>query len=160
MFNPEIADAFVRAGQGQIGSRFRMSEVRRIEIQTGFLFLRPVNPALEMFRFDSVAFDSASGIQINGMEIQTFCAGDQTESEIQVGAEFFHIAGASGIISSGKNPAGSAAGILFKSVDVIPLPAMQGNRNLRQCGQCFIRIYAHFGITCLRRLIAFFDLFH
>ena len=58
-----------------------------------------------MFRFDLVAFDRLFGIQIDGMEIEAFGAGDQLERLVEVGAEFFGIAGAARIVAGGKDAA-------------------------------------------------------
>ena len=159
VFDPVFANPRVGTGKGQVGCGFRVSEVGRIEIESRLLFSCPVDPALEVGGGDFVACDSSSGIQIDGMEIQSFCAGDQGECLGQIGAELLDVPGAAGIIPCGENPAGSAAGIRFKSGDIVSLPAMEGNRNFRQCLQCRVGIDAQFRILCFCGEITLFHCF-
>lgn len=132
VFDPVFSDSRVGTGKRQIRGGFRMRKVSRIEVESRFLFLCPVDPALEVRRRDFIARDRFPGVQVDGMEIQALCAGDQGKRLVQIGAELPDVSRASRIISRGKNAAGRSACAGFEADDVVALPAVHGNRDLRQ----------------------------
>ena len=159
VFNPELTDSRVRVGEGEVGSGFRMTEERRIEIESGVPFFRPVDPALEVFRFDAVSFDRVVGIEVDRVEVEAFFAGDEGEGLVEVVAEFLRGAGASGIVARGENSARSAAGVRFESADVVALPAVEGNRNVRKLFQRGVGIDAEGSVVVFGELVIAFNVF-
>ena len=77
---------------------------------------------------------------------QALCAGDQGKRLVQIGAELPDVSRASRIISRGKNAAGRSACAGFEADDVVALPAVHGNRDLRQSFQCGVGIDSKFRI--------------
>ena len=110
-----------------------------------------------MFRLDTVALHRLVGIQIDRMKIKALFAGDQSKRLVEITAQLLRRPGASGIVSGGQDPAGSSARVGFESADVVALPAMEGNRNLRKLFQRRIRIDADSCVVLFCKLIVPFN---
>lgn len=158
MLDPEIADAFARVGEGETIRGFRVCEAGWVEIHAHLVRLCPIDPAFEMFWLYLVAvyFFSAK-LPIERVEVEPMFSGDQGESFIKIRTEFFRYAGFSRMVSRHGDPAAQSFARVFKSPDIIALPAMERNRKGREFPHDRIRIHTHIGITLFCGGIAWGD---
>ena len=119
-----------RMRQREAIGRFGMRKAGGIEIQAESILLRPRNPVREMFRRDFVAVDFfAVELAVKGVQVQAMFAGDQRKGFLQIGAKFFRRARFAGIIAGGDQSAAERAAEIFKSADIVALPAVERNGN-------------------------------
>ena len=146
MFNPEITDAFIRIGQGQV-TRLRMRERSGIEVQLHVVFGCPLHPAFEVFRFYLITIHKlASKVTIDFMQVQTMITRNQRSRLQNVGTEFIDIASLARIVTGRLDTTGQFAS-RFKAGHIICLPAMQGKLDTLQLFQYFFYIYTDGRIT-------------
>ena len=103
-----------------------MGEAGGIEIEPSAVGFCPGDPVFEMFKGDFVAVDFLSAeLTVEGVKIQPMFAGNERESFIQVGAKFVRSACFTGIVAGGDETAAERGVRVFKTADVIALPAVQ-----------------------------------
>ena len=125
MLNPEFTNGIivVRKGEAVLGEG--MGEEGRIEVEAKSLFLRPVDPALEMGHLELVPVHHfAIELAVTGVEIQSVFAGEERVNLFEILPQFVRSAGATRIVARHGNSAAQASFARFESSDVIPLPAM------------------------------------
>jgi hypothetical protein len=91
------------------------------------------------------------------MEIDAVVSGEESLDELEVGADFLDITGASGVVAGGLDASGERSHALEAS-DIVGLPAMQGNLLFLQLGNGLVGIYANGSIAFLGQLIRFKDI--
>ena len=74
----------------------------------------------------------AAGLGVDGVQIETMSAGNQAIDHVQVAAQFAGVAGFAGIVARGGDAAAQLALGVVKATHVIPLPAVQGDGDLRE----------------------------
>ena len=123
-----------------------MRETARIEVQTGIVFFCPINPAGEVFQFQFIAADFfAVGFGIDGVYIEPFGTGNKFPHLIDICAQFIGIACFAGMIARYLNTAVKGT-VIFKTVDVISLSAVDADRNIIQSFKSFFHIDTESGI--------------
>ena len=126
-----------------------MAEKRGIEIQPQPPFSGVIHPRLEMLGLQLVpirpVFRRHNGVA--GMQVQPFFPGDQAAGLVEIGSQFFEGSGLSGIIACGLNAAGKGLPGIFQASHIVPLPAVDADRNFLQSGNSCVRIHAPCGIA-------------
>ena len=107
-----------------------MREETGIEIHTDSPGLRPIDPSLE---FGNAVVTPllflTTKLRVTGMEIETVLSRNQREGFFQILPKFRRSSSLTGIVSRrGKAASGEVGGVVFKSPDIITLPAVKGNR--------------------------------
>ena len=93
------------------------------------------------------------------MEIETVAAGHDRKRLLKVRPQFVRCAGFAGIIAGdGQSAAERLAGVL-EAADIIPLPAMDGNRDAAKLSEGFVGVHAQGGVAFFGEAISLFDLF-
>lgn len=128
MSNPEIADILVRARERHVVLDVLVAEERRVEVETDALFLREIDPGLEVFRLDLVAVYLLIRDAVRSVQIELVLARDQGVGFVYVGHEFLRIASAARVVARRRNPARQRIGI--KAKDIIALPAVHRDAHL------------------------------
>ena len=132
-----------------------MAEEGGIEIKAKAALFRVVHPRLEMLRPEFIplrpVFLRHDGVA--GVQIQPFLARNQAAGLVKIGGQLFEGAGLAGIVSGGLNAAGKGFSGVFQPGHVIPLPAMNRDRNLLQSGNSGIGVYAPRGVAFFGFLI-------
>jgi len=148
MFDPKFANAFIGVGEGEAVGGEGMGEAGGIEIEAEAVFLCPRDPVGKMFRLDFIAIHFfAAEFAVEGVKVQAVLAGDQRVGLLQVGAQLLGRAGFAGIIAGGNEAAGQHTAGMFKTADVVALPAVEGDRYLGQDFQGAVNIHAEFRIA-------------
>ena len=90
-----------------------------------------------MLRLDRVAVDEFTAeVAINGVEIEAVAAGQELVDEVEILAQLVERAGFSGVVTGRLDTAAGQGGVgLFKTTDVVALPAVQGDRRGSQAGE-------------------------
>jgi hypothetical protein len=133
VFDPELADAFVRAGERESVGRLRMREERRIEIHADLLTLGPIDPTLKMFGANLVAIDAlAAEVAVEGVQIEPMRTGNQRKRLVQVGSQLVRRSRLAGIVSRHRQPAAQLFTGVFEAADVVALPTVERDRNRRE----------------------------
>jgi len=131
VLDPEVPDAFVRAGQCEAALGLRVREVGRVEVEAQPPLLGPAEPVLEVFDGVGVPVHSAVALfGVIGVQVQLFATRDELQRLIEVGAQFVAVSGATGVIARGGDATGSAAGGAFTAEYIVSLPAVHRNRDL------------------------------
>ena len=113
--------------------RFAVREAGGIKIQSELLFPSPLNPTLKMFRLQVIPFHlPTAGFRVTGMQIQPMLSWNERQRGLQVSAKFIGGARLSRISAGHREPAADVDAGILKSADIVTLPAMQRNRNLRK----------------------------
>ena len=85
MLDPEITDCFFRMRKREAIGCFRVCKTGRIEIHAHPVRLCPVDPPIEMLRFDFVTIDFFSAkLAIKCMEIEAVLTGNERECLVEV----------------------------------------------------------------------------
>ena len=106
MFDPKITDTLVRISQRKI-TALRMRERSGIKIQFYTILGCPLHPAFEMFHLYLIAiYEGTAKVTVNLMQIQTVLTGDIRSSFQNIGTQFFHITGFTGIVSCSLDTTG------------------------------------------------------
>ena len=155
VFDPEIADARVGMGQGQVVISLGMAKESGVEIKAKAAIPCPIHPRGEVAIFDLIAVGGFRAVQIAGMQVQAMLAGDIAKGEIQIGAQFIGGARAAGVVAGGLNAAARRAGFPFEPAHVIALPAMDGDCDARQGAKCGFGIDTPFGKGIFCQIIGF-----
>ena len=99
MFDPEVTDTLVRISQRKI-TTLRMRERSGIKIQFYTILGCPLHPAFKMLHLYLIAvYEGTAKVTVNLMQIQTVLTGDIRSSFQNIGTQFFHITGFTGIVS-------------------------------------------------------------
>ena len=75
------------------------------------------------------------------------CAGNEAVSQVQILPQLVRVARFAGIIAGGHNAAAQASVRIFKAADIIPLPAVQADRQGFQDAQRLLSINAQCGVS-------------
>ena len=143
--NSRIAGIGVR--QREVVGGEGMREIRRVEVEADLQPPRPVDPFGEVLRVDGVAVDAlAAEVAVEGVQVEAMASGDQREGLFGVGAELLGRARLARIVAGRGQPAAELHPELLEPADVIPLPAVQRDGDLRQPGECRIGIDAVLGV--------------
>jgi hypothetical protein len=136
-----------------------MGEEGGIEVEAGLPFSGPVDPALKLDRGQGVSFHFLSvQIRITGVQIETMPAGQEGKNFVQVLSQFLDRPRLAGIVS-GCLEAAAAQGRLgiFKTADIIPLPAVKRKRHGGQFFEDTFGLDAIVGIAltgeCVKRVV-------
>ena len=84
-------------------------------------------------------------------------AGDERKRLVEVGAKFIGRAGFAWIVSGHRNAAAESFAGVFKTADIITLPAVEGNRDGGELGHGRIGIDAEVGILGLGEFVGLGD---
>ncbi len=108
-----------------------MGETGSVEIDLQVVAQGPFGPAAEVLRLDGVAVDGpAAELAVHGVEVDPVSAGDESEGLLEVGPELLDRTRLAGVGSRHLEAAAGQAGILlFEAADVIPLPAVERQRD-------------------------------
>ena len=146
VFNPELANAFVAMREGEAVSRFWMCEARRVEVEAEPVGFGPGNPVLKVRDFDFVAVHLlAAKFAIHRVEIDAMLAGNQRQRLLQIHSKLVGSTRLAGVFAGDGQPAAgigpcqtlsrtrqSFVGMFFEAADVITLPAVDRDGNLRE----------------------------
>jgi len=77
---------------------------------------------------------------IDGMQVETVRAGQQAVYQVQVAAQLLSGAGFAGIIPGGSQPTAELAARVFKTANIITLPAVQADRDTREGQESLIGV--------------------
>ena len=146
MLDPEPAHGRVGAAQGEPALGHRMGETGRVEIEAETLSLRPVDPGPEVIRSDLRAVGHLRRVGVHGVEIQPLCAWDERTRLIHVGPKFVGAAGPTGVVS-GRHAAAAGSGTSLETYDIVPLPAMAGDRSPAEGVEGLVGIDAQCGLA-------------
>jgi hypothetical protein len=155
VLDPEIANALVGVSQGESVRRLRVREQCGIEIQPEVVGLRPVNPTLKVLGFDFVSlYELATVVQVAGVEIQAVPPWNQAESLLDVTAKLIDGPGLPRVVAGRLNASTGEFGAGgFKPSHIVPLPAMERDRNAFEFLQRGIGVDAHARIAFFRNLV-------
>ena len=111
-----------------------MGEESRVKIKSHSSLFRKVHPSLKMLRLKLVTVCKFTVLKhcIACMYIDFFLSRHQAHSPIHICKQLLGIPCLSRIISCRLNAAGQGA-VMVKPHHVVPLPAVQGNRNFHTC---------------------------
>ena len=156
MAYPEGADLIVGIGKGKAFGRLGMAEEGGVEIQAHVVLLGKLYPLGKVLGLQLVAVDRlAIEDGVDGVKIDLLFAGDQLQSDLQIGHQLFGSAGLAGIVAGGLDTAGEGAAQVFKTDNVIALPAMHTDGDVLQNVQRFFGIDTEFFILFACRDIPF-----
>ena len=144
MFNPEFSDLFILAGKCKSVISERMRKTCAVKVKTDFSFLCPVDPALKMFNFNFVTVNKlTTELTINSMKVQPLFPRKHRHYLIKICPHLLYCCCFAGEVSG--NLYASAAKFstsLFKSSDIIGLPAVQADAYLIQLFYYQVSVYA------------------
>ena len=136
MLNPKFANLLVPMRQRKTIRRVRMREKRRIEIHSQSVLLCPMNPTLEMFRRKLVSVHPFPiGLGIRRVQVQPVLAGNQRKRHLHVRAQFIRCPRFTWVISRDRQSAAQLSRYTFESADIIPLPAVQRDRDFGELSE-------------------------
>lgn len=125
MFDPELADQTVGAGEREAVRRLGMREERRIEVHANVPALGPVDPTLKILDANLIAIDAAAAeLAVTGVQTQSMRTGNEHDRLIQVGAELVGRADLVGIIAGDSQSAAEFRTGIFDPIDIVLLPAV------------------------------------
>ena len=157
MFDPEVADAFVAVRQRLVAA-LRVREAGAVEVQFHVVGFRPVDPTLEVFRFDLIAvYLLTAEVAVDGVDVQTVITRQQAFHLFDVFAHFFDVAGFAGIVAGSLNTARKLAVRVFETGYVVRLPAVQRQGYFGDLFQYGVGIDTDFGIACFGGLVGLLD---
>ena len=136
MLDPEAAGLLVGAGEGQ-GVALVMGEEGGVEVAAQTPLFAELHPLFKVFGLQLVPVRPAAVVLVKngvaGVQVHLGLAGDQRQHLIQVVHQLLGGAGPSGVIAGGLDAAGEGlGGVAVKAADVVPLPAVQADRDLFQ----------------------------
>gem|GEM_PF-4449009 len=152
MLDPELARSRIGMGQRATVIGQRMGEERRIEIQPEAAGFAPVDPALKMGEGERIAFDFAAAgeVGVTGVEIETVPSGNQRQGLVEIAPQFVEGAGLARIISRRLDSAACQLGAgMLEPAHVVPLPAMQGDRDTPEPLQSGLGVHGLSGVYFL-----------
>ena len=153
MLDPEIADALVGVGEGEIVVGLFVGEEGRVEIEPDPLVLGPVDPGGEVAILDLVAVGRLVGVEVEGVQVQPVAAGDVGVGELEIGAQLVGRAGAAGVVAGGLDAAARGAGAFLEPHHVVALPAVHRDRDGREPGDGGLGIDAPVGENIPRGVV-------
>ena len=148
VFNPEFPGLRVRRGQRQ-RIAFRMGKERRVEIASQAAFPAEFDPLPEVLRLQFVPVRPFAVFKnrVAGMQVHLRRARNQAEHLVQVVHQFLRGPGPARIVPRGLDPARQRFGrIRVKAAHVVPLPAVQGNRDILQDPDGRLRVHSRFRV--------------
>jgi hypothetical protein len=129
MFNPELANLFVRITQCKT-TTLRVRERSRVEVQFQIVLLSPFHPSLEVFSFNLVTVNElTTEFTISFVKVQTIRTSQKRRNLLDVLTKFIYIAGFARIVTSCLDTAGSS-NVTFEADNIVSLPAMEADRSL------------------------------
>ena len=158
MVNPELADVVVRVGKGKTVGAQRVREAGWVEIQAQLVGFRPRHPVFKVRRFDLVTRDRRVRFQIDSMQVQPLRPRDQAQRQLQVGAQLGGVTRFARIVAGGLNAPRQRAARVFKTGNVVALPAVHGDRQTIELAQRLIDIHADGGVTLFSQVPGLFKL--
>ena len=155
VLDPEIADVFVAVGEGEAVRRFGMGKAGRIEVHADAERFGPIDPRLEVLRFDGIPVDFCSAVlEVERVQVQSVFAWHEGKNFFEVRAQLARRAGASGVIARDGQAAARIAGRRgLESANVIALPAVDGDRGVSEDLKGLCRIDTHGGIRLARQIV-------
>jgi len=84
-------------------------------------------------------------------------ARDDRKRFLEVAPQFIGGARLAGVVAGDGQPAAQFLAGVLEAADIIPLPAVDRNGDLRQLFQGFVRIHTHLGIPFFGELVGLFD---
>ena len=145
MADPVISDLFVGGGEGETALDHRVREEGGVEIDSEISFLCVFDPLIKILGLCVISFDLFIGDCIYCVEIDALFAGHASESYIKISHKLLGSGCLAGIVTGNLNTARECS-IALKSVDIIALPAMNGNGNTRKLVKSCLGIHTVFGI--------------
>ncbi len=100
-----------------------------------------------MTRFYGVALDWGVGFEVDGVQVEAVCAGQQAVDHVQVAAQFVGVAGFAGVVAGGGDAAGERAAGVLEAAHVIALPAVQGEGDGGEGVEGGIGVHAQGGVA-------------
>lgn len=161
VIDPEAADGFVGVGEGKAGGGFRVGEIGGVEIEADRFRFGPIEPAGEVLGLERVAVDvGVAGFGVERVEVEALLAGKEFQDDVQVGAHFVAVAGATRVAAGGHDAAGvdGAFGGL-ETADVIGLPAVEGDGDFEGAGEGGFGVDAEVGVGFAGEFVGGGDLF-
>ena len=151
VLNPELSVGFVGGRQREAVRRVGMREISRIEVQRQLVFAGEVHPVGELLGGVRVAVDLlAVQLGVAGVQVQLFLSGNHRNGLQEILAQLFAVARAARIVAGGLNAAGRAAAFALAAHNVVALPAVHGDGELRRLLHRLFHVDALFGIYVLR----------
>ena len=106
---------------------------------------------LKVLGLERIALDlAAAGLGVAGVEVQAVRAGQERQRLVQVGPQLVGRAGLAGIVAGDRQAAAELLARVLETADVVPLPAVQRDRDRREPRQGRIDIDAPFRVLLLR----------
>ena len=147
MFYPKFTNRIVGIGKCKHAA-FRVGKRSGIKIELQSVLFGPLHPTGKVIGSNLVTIDLLTAeIAIHLVQIDAMRTGQQRFHFKQIGTHFVDIASFTGIISRSLYSAGQFAVGIFKSRNIVGLPAMQRQRYSLHFFQHFVHVYAYGGIT-------------
>src|SRR5689334_7269385 len=91
---------------------------------------------LEMVGAQSVAIDAlAIRFGVAGMEIEPVAAGNERNGFLEIAAQLLRGPGLARVVAGGHQPAPECLPGVFKTAHIVPLPAMNGDRDAAELSE-------------------------
>ena len=143
MLDPKLPDPLVGMGERETAGRFCVGKAGGIEIEPHSPLLRPLDPGLEVGRFNLVAINLLPGkLAVEGMQVEPVAARDEREGHVEIGPQFIRRAGLARIVARHCQPAAEFLAGMLKAANVVPLPAVERNGNLGEAAQRLLHAHA------------------
>src|SRR6478672_5995667 len=153
MTDPELTRALVGMGEGVAGREW-MRKKRRIEIEADAQPLGPIDPAAEMLRIDGITRHAlATEVAVGGVQVEAVRAGDQRQRFSRILPEFVSGSSLAGIVPRRRKTAADLRRRRLEPTHIVSLPAMNGDRNRRQCFQSRVSVNSKIRILLPREVV-------
>ncbi len=158
VIDPERPDGLVSVRQRDVVGRLRVRKVRRVEVEADAEAFGPVDPAGEVLGSDLVAIDGlAAELTVRGVEVEAVRAGNDRERERRIGAQVVGRPRLSWIVASRGEAAAETRAELLEPLDIVALPAVQGDWHRAEARQRRVGIHPGFGVAILGNRVGAID---
>ena len=131
-----------------------MGEKGRVEVHPKTLFAGPINPATEVLGRQFVPFDlPAAGLGIAGVKVESMRSGDERKGLFEIGSQLISGASLARIVPRHGQTTTDRFARRLEPADIVPLPAMQGDRYPGEPIHGGVGVDTQLGISFPRRLV-------
>ena len=148
MIDPELANPIVSVRERETVGGPGVREKRRVEVDPEPLFASPVDPPGEMLGLDRVSIDNPPAcLRVARVKVEPMLARNQGERLDQVGTQFVGVPRLAGIVAGDGDSAAQRLARDLESADVIALPAVERDGDLRESSKRRLDIDTNLGIS-------------
>ncbi len=159
MLDPEGAYRRLPVAEGEARVGLRVGEAGGVEVELDALRPRPLDPGLEVLGRDLIAIDMlAPEVPVAGVKVEPVSPGDQGEGLVQVRPQLFQGARLARVAACHEYPAPAQGGAgSLEPADIIPLPYLKRQRQLRQPVEHGLGVHAELGVALFRQPVGLLD---